>query len=110
MKKFNYNYIIYAVFAVIGIGLILELVGGIFLSPPLDIGINTNISAMVYVGFAFVLAGLIAYIILSILAKRLDIDKKLKDILMLVSIIAIITATIYLVCVIIWPAVFPANG
>lgn len=110
MNKMKHNIVFYVLYAVIGVGLVLELIGGLLLSPPIDIGINTNISPLTYVGVALVAVGLIGYIVTCILNKKLSYSKNLKDILMLVSILAVIAAVIILACVIVWPAVFPKNG
>lgn len=110
MNNAKHNLLFYILYAVIGVGLVLELIGGLLLSPPVDIGINTNISPLTYVGLALVVVGLIGYIVICILGKKLSYNKTLKDILMLVCILAVIAAIIILACVIAWPAIFPENG
>ena len=90
MNNAKHNLLFYILYAVIGVGLVLELIGGLLLSPPVDIGINTNISPLAYVGLALVVVGLIGYIVICILGKKLSYNKTLKDILMLVCILAVI--------------------
>lgn len=110
MHKEKHNVVFYILYAVIGLGIVLELIGGVFLSPPIDIGINTNISLLMYVGVALVALGLVGYIAICAIAKKLTYTPLLKDILMLVSIMAFIAAVIFLACVIVWPTIFPVNG
>ncbi|WP_294448854.1 hypothetical protein [uncultured Gemmiger sp.] len=110
MAKPKHNSIFYALLALIGIGVVLELIGGLLLSPPVGIGINTNISPVTYVGLALVIVGLIAYIAICVVSKKLTYTPILKDILMLGSIMAFILSCIFIGCVIVWPTIFPANG
>lgn len=110
MHKEKHNFIFYILYAVIGLGVVLELVGGLLLSPPIDIGLNTNISLLTYVGVAMIALGLVGYIVICVMAKKLTYNTILKDILMLVSIMAFIAAVIFLACVIVWPTIFPVNG
>ncbi|MBR4209976.1 MAG: hypothetical protein IKQ96_07180 [Lachnospiraceae bacterium] len=110
MQETKHNFLFYLLLAVSIIGIVLELIGGLLLSPPIDIGINTNISPLAYVGAGLVVLGLLGYIIVCIIAKKLSYSKVLKDVLMLVSIMAFFAAVILLACVIVWPAIFPVNG
>lgn len=110
MKKSKHNAIFYILFLVIGLGLLCEIIGGVYLSPPIDIGINTNISPLTYLGFGLVTLGLLGYIVICVIAKKLSFNKTLKDVLMLISVLAFLAAILILAGVIVWPAIFPQNG
>lgn len=103
------NFAPVALMSVIIIGVILEIVGGV-MSSTTAIGFNFDLSPLMIVGIVLVVVGFVAHFPLKILSKKLNINAALLDIEAILMIIAIFFAVAYLVCVIVWPVVFPANG
>lgn len=98
-----------AVMAVMVLGIILELIGGL-ISGTTEIGFNTSFSPLMIVGAVFVAVGAIAHLPLKILSKKWDISRVLLDSEAILMIVALFFAAIFFVCVIVWPVAFPANG
>ncbi|HBK02050.1 MAG TPA: hypothetical protein DDY77_03345 [Clostridiales bacterium] len=99
----------YVVLGLFVIGFIAELIGGL-ISGQESVGFNFSLSALMIVGIVLIAVCCIAHIVIKVLQNKIGCSANLLDVEAIVAIVMAFFAIIYLVCVIIWPVVFPANG
>ena len=92
------------------VGFLMELIGGLFLSPSLSVGLNTNISPLMFAGLGITFLSLIYSIINQ---KKMDKKKIIYNqsyIATVAAMFATLIGTLYLVFIIVIPVIIPANG
>ena len=108
MKKFDYFNVVAIALAVLGI--IVAVIGGSALSPATSVGMNTNLSPVLYIGCALIAVSLILAIIGSVLTEKHDLNKVYSTIALYLSVLSVMFVIVYTVLVIVWPVLRPTNG
>ena len=96
--------------AVTVIGIVLELIGGLVLSKTYGVGLNLNLSPLVYVGIAFIILGFVISVIVENVYNKKKVDCSLSHIAVLTALVAVLFAVIFLALVITLPVLMPSNG
>lgn len=91
-------------------GVILEVVGGAVLSVPTGIGMNLNLSPLIFIGLLLMTLGLATAIVGTVLTEKRGLNKPLSTLALYVSVIAIMFAIVFLVLTIVMPVLRPSNG
>lgn len=92
------------------VGVVLEVVGGEVLSVPISVGINTNLSPVLFVGIAVIVISLAVSIVGSAITESRNLNKPVSAVAIYLSVIAVMFAIVYLVLTIVMPVFNPANG
>ena len=91
------------------LGLILEVAGGIA-SVPTTVGLNTNLSPILYAGILVIIVGLATAIAGSVMTEKKDMNKCISSIAIYLAVLAVMFALVFVVLTIAWPVINPANG
>lgn len=105
------DYIHIGAIALAVLAFVLEIIGGQVLSYPTKIGFNFDeLSPVLFVGFAFVVVGLLASIAGSVLTEKYELNKFLSSLALYFTIAMLMVGILFIVWTIVWPVVFPVNG
>lgn len=100
-----------AVFAAVSvIGAVVEAIGGAVLSKPTGIGMNTNLSPVLYVGMTLIAVGFIASVVVKQLTAKAKCKQTWQKIAMWIGVLAVIFAIVFLALTILMPVIAPTNG
>lgn len=91
-------------------GIVLEVVGGAVFSVPVSVGMNTNLSPLMFVGIALMAAALAAAIVGSALTEKKGMNKVISAIALYLAVLALMFAVVFLVLTIVMPVLNPTNG
>ena len=104
-----YNNLSITALAVTVVGVILEIIGAV-LSPAVGVGMNTNLSPVLFVGAAIILCGFIFTLVIKALGTKTGASQKITNIARIVAIVALVFAVVCIAGVIFMPVLMPANG
>lgn len=92
------------------VGFILGVIGCAVLSVPEGIGVNTDLSPMVYVGIALIVLGLAAAITGNVFYKSHDMNRVVADIAIYAAVILLMIMIVVVAYTIFIPVINPSNG
>lgn len=92
------------------VGFILTAIGCAVFSVPEGIGVNFNLSPLVYAGAGIMGAGLIAAIVGNVLYRNHDMNRIAASTALYVATIAILVAIVIIALTILMPVINPSNG
>lgn len=91
-------------------GIVLEVIGGVVFSPAVSVGMNTNLSPVMFVGIGTIVVSLICAIAGSVMTEKHELNKKVSTIAIYAAILAIMFAIVFVILTIVWPVLNPTNG
>lgn len=91
------------------LGLLLEIIGAA-VSVPTSVGLNFNLSPLVYVGIAVAVIGLIVAIIGSAKTEKAELNKAVSTAALYIAVIAVLILPIIAGLAIAMPVINPTNG
>lgn len=92
------------------VGFILAIIGSAVLSKPEGIGVNFNLSPLVWVGVAVLAAGLAATIVGNVFYKTRDMNRIVASASLYVAVIALMVIIVVIALTIVMPVINPSNG
>ena len=110
MKLHKFDYLNLAGGALAVVGLILAVIGCAVLSVPEGIGMNLDLSPLVYVGVALIAAGLAASSVGNAFYKRCDMNRAIASAALYAAAIALMVVVVLIACTIFRPVINPSNG
>lgn len=110
MKLHKFDYLNLAGGALAVVGLILAVIGCAVLSVPEGIGMNLDLSPLVYVGVALIAAGLAASSVGNAFYKRCDMNRAIASAVLYAAAIALMVVVVLIACTIFLPVINPSNG
>lgn len=109
-KKSGYYILCSIDIAAVVFGIVLELVGGLVFSKTYGVGLNLNLSPVLYTGIVFIFIGFMVAFILEIIGRIKKINCPVSHIALAVAIVALLFAIIFVALVITMPVLNPSNG
>lgn len=91
-------------------GIIIEVVGGAVFSPAVSVGMNTNLSPVMFVGIGTIVASLICAIVGSAMTEKHELNKKVSSIAIYAAVLAVMFAIVFVILTVVWPVLNPTNG
>lgn len=92
------------------VGIVLEVVGGAVFSVPVSVGMNTNLSPLMFVGIALIAVSLAVSIVGSAVTEKRGLNKPVSAVALYLAVLALMFAIVFLALTIVMPVINPSNG
>lgn len=110
MKLHKLDYLNLAGGAIALAGFILAVIGCTVLSVPEGIGMNLDLSPVVYIGVALIIVGLAAAIVGNAFYKSHDMNRAVASTALYIAAIALMVVIVLIAYTIFIPVINPSNG